>query len=573
MLRGFVGRASGLAVLVGCIFVSILAAFSYSLLSAFRKNDEALRVYSQELFLAKSLQEAVQRKLASGRGFLLAHDAASARAMDEADIDVGLACAALRSHAKSSEGIELLTATERDLEDHDRALKAVMRQDGSVGNLAKHWSTEVAPRAVTVRQRLDEFIHEKQRLADDAASRAHHEERRAKLMTGSIAFVALVGGGLGASRLLRSVRRRFAAETDARAAAEKQRAFYTAMVDQLPLGIVLAEAPSGRILHINHWARRILARVDPRAAEVHFVGEYMKWPVIGADGEPLPLRRLPLMRALEGEVVFDEPVRFGPQQRVYSVTAGPIRDESGKIIAAVVGFSDVTAKKRTERERELFIGALGHDLRNPLNAISLIADTLVHRCDLPDDATAKAGRIGSSARRMNKLIGDLLDFARSQHGAMRLNPEPCELSELAADVIAEVQAANPGRTIRLSHTPGCEGRWDRARLMQVLSNLVMNAVAHGAPDHPIDLRTSCDDRHACLRITNHGEPIPPDELLHLFEPFRTGGKSRGVGLGLYIAHSIVEAHGGIIEVQSAAGETTFTVRLPFDPPSQTTLRA
>src|SRR5262249_48685084 len=158
----------------------------------------------------------------------------------------------------------------------------------------------------------------------------------------------------------------------------------------------------------------------------------------------------------------------------YSVTSGPIRDQSGQIIAAVCGFADVTTRKQAERERELFIGALGHDLRNPLNAITLAAESLHRRDDLPGDASRHAGRMASSARRMNQLIADLLDFARSQYGAIRINPEPCRLRELAEEVVADLRATHPGREIRAESEGGCAGRWDRARLAQVMSNLIGN---------------------------------------------------------------------------------------------------
>jgi signal transduction histidine kinase len=371
---------------------------------------------------------------------------------------------------------------------------------------------------------------------------------------------------------LRSARRRFAAETVARSAAEKERAFYNALIDQLPLGIIMAEAPSGKILHINHWARRMLARIDPRAADSRTVQDFAQWPITDGDGKDLRLQLTPLSRALQGEVLVGEEIRFG-ERRVYSVTAGPIRDESGQIIAAVSGFSDVTAKKHAERERELFIGALGHDLRNPLNAITLSAESLSRRSDLPGDAGRQANRMAHSARRMNQLIGDLLDFARSQYGAIRLNPEPCRLKDLADEVAGDLRATHPGREIRVETDGGCNGRWDRARLSQVLSNLIGNALVHGAPDRPVEVLTGGDGGYSWARIGNHGPSIPPEELHHIFEPFHTGGKSGGTGLGLYIARSIVEAHGGTIEVESHGGYTRFTFRLPHDPPSQTTLQA
>src|SRR4030095_15365212 len=99
--------------------------------------------------------------------------------------------------------------------------------------------------------------------------------------------------------------------------------------------------------------------------------------------------------------------------------------------------------------------------------------------DVPDVAKKPAALIASSAQRMNQLISDLLDFARSQHGAIPIKPEKCELREIAADVIAEVQLARPGRDIRVDAQGGCDGNWDRERMAQVFQNLLVNAVEHG----------------------------------------------------------------------------------------------
>src|SRR6185369_9728121 len=111
--------------------------------------------------------------------------------------------------------------------------------------------------------------------------------------------------------------------------------------------------------------------------------------------------------------------------------------------------------------RELFIGVLAHDLRNPLTAISMAAHALTRRDDLPAAAAKPAARIASSARRMEGLIGELLDFARSQHGALPLNPEHCQLSEVAAEIVDEFKVAHPDRDIRLHRGGDCGGNWDR----------------------------------------------------------------------------------------------------------------
>ena len=249
-------------------------------------------------------------------------------------------------------------------------------------------------------------------------------------------------------------------------------------------------------------------------------------------------------------------------ERVYSVTAGPIRDESGKTIAAVAALVDISERKRGEKERELFVGALGHDLRNPVQAISLAAHSLAKRNDVSDLAKKPVARIASSADRLNALISELLDFASSQHGAIPIKPEKCELNEIAADVIAEIKLARPDRDIRVEpQGAACDGHCDRGRMAQVFQNLLVNAVEHGDPKAPITVRTGCCNDEVWAAVTNRGA-IPPEERRSIFEPFRRRATSKGLGLGLYIARALVEAHGGTIAVDCPNDETVFLVKLP-----------
>ena len=301
----------------------------------------------------------------------------------------------------------------------------------------------------------------------------------------------------------------------------------------------------------------------PWGTQIAAEGDYARWPAFRADGSPYPAGELPLARGLRGDVVAQEEIRSATE-RVYSVTAGPIRDESGKTIAAVVALVDISERKRAEKERELFVGALGHDLRNPVQAISLTATALTRRNDFPDMAKKAVARIASSANRLNGLIRELLDFATSQHGAIPIKPEKCELNEIAADVIAEIKLARPDRDIRVEPQGACDGQIDRGRMAQVFQNLLVNAVEHGDPGAPITVRTGCGNDEVWAAVTNRGA-IPPEERRGIFEPFRRRATSKGLGLGLYIARALVEAHGGTIAVECPDDETVFLIKLPVRP--------
>jgi signal transduction histidine kinase len=218
----------------------------------------------------------------------------------------------------------------------------------------------------------------------------------------------------------------------------------------------------------------------------------------------------------------------------------------------------------TARFREEFIGVVGHDLRNPLSAITTAAHLLMKRARLEPADTVLAQRVLGSADRMSRMIDDLMDFARGRlGGGIPLRRALVDLHALCRDVVEEAQTAH-GRVIHLEqHGRPC-GYWDADRLAQLVSNLVGNAVQHSGRDTAVRVMAKADDGDAVVSVNNVGS-IPEPQLARIFEPFRRGERPRseGLGLGLYIVERIVEAHGGSIGVAStAAGGTTFEVRLP-----------
>ncbi|PZW92515.1 signal transduction histidine kinase [Pseudomonas sp. 478] len=223
-------------------------------------------------------------------------------------------------------------------------------------------------------------------------------------------------------------------------------------------------------------------------------------------------------------------------------------------------------ERETAELREQFIAVLGHDLRNPLFAISASAEMLLRK--LPDAANLQRARnILTSARRATKLVDDVLDFARGALGrGIPVNIEPCpDLADALRHVISEVQSIHPDRTIASSIGDLRGVHCDRERVAQLLSNLVANAVAHGDPDGPIDISAQINKGQFVLSVKNQGL-IAEDALPHLFRPYSrpaSGTPRTGLGLGLYIASQIAQSHGGKLDVVSTAQQgTTFTFSLP-----------
>jgi signal transduction histidine kinase len=222
--------------------------------------------------------------------------------------------------------------------------------------------------------------------------------------------------------------------------------------------------------------------------------------------------------------------------------------------------------ERSVRYNEMFAGMLGHDLRNPLSAITTGANYIA-RLNSSQKSTKAATRILSSAERMARMIDQLLDFTRIRvGGGLGLNPTRFDLEELCCKVKDELEGANPDRTIVVEVEGNVVGEWDHDRLLQVLSNLIGNALHHGSESSTVTI--ACDGHdpaHVALSVHNDGV-VPADVLPVLFEPFRGNTRyrrTRGLGLGLFITQQIVVAHEGTIAVDSdAATGTTFQLRLP-----------
>jgi PAS domain S-box-containing protein len=252
------------------------------------------------------------------------------------------------------------------------------------------------------------------------------------------------------------------------------------------------------------------------------------------------------------------------------------RDARGRTVRMIGSMMDITERKRAmermqeeARFRERFIGILGHDLRNPLNAIKLSVRAMRRRGGLSAPQQQYAHRIESSAARMGDMISDILDLTRARlSGGIPLHLSSTSLPAVCQLVVEELAAAHPGRRIHFEeHGPG-EGLWDPDRLAQVVSNLVSNALEHGAKEEPIFVRCVGERDRQVLEISNQGTPIPDHLLTTLFDPFRQAsapqaGRSGGLGLGLFIVRELVQAHGGQVSVRSTQQEgTTFTVVLP-----------
>ncbi|MBS2032137.1 MAG: PAS domain-containing sensor histidine kinase [Deltaproteobacteria bacterium] len=268
----------------------------------------------------------------------------------------------------------------------------------------------------------------------------------------------------------------------------------------------------------------------------------------------------------EGHEVEDEyrVRRHDGDYRDVHVRSVPVRDREGRVVEWLNLGSDVTHARRAQRFRERLIAVVGHDLRNPLQAILLSAQQLVSRPDLPEAARGAARRAARSAERIGEIVNVLFDFTRVRLGeGIPIERRPVDLCEVAARVVEEFEATHPGRVKGRFLDGHGKGQWDPHRVAQALGNLISNALDHGEPDQPVEVRV-CDDRGGCrLEVENRGGPIPAEAARHLFDPFRrAAGKSRGLGLGLYIVEQIARAHGGKASIASEGNRVVAALWLP-----------
>lgn len=309
-------------------------------------------------------------------------------------------------------------------------------------------------------------------------------------------------------------------------------------------------AEAARTAAMTHGALRYLAGFDLRQLAAEF--RALRASVL----------RLWLKHGVEGATAFYEMTRFNEAI-----------DQA--LAESISRYSDEVA-----RSRDTFLAILGHDLRSPLIAITNSSLYLGSPGLLPGGAPLDAvRRISSSATKMSTMIADLLEYTRTRLGrAIPISPQAGNLAEVCKFAYDEIRAAHPERTFRLETSGELRGQFDSSRLQQVLSNLLDNAVRHGARDQPITLLARGEADRLLLAVRNRGRAIPDDQLQVIFNPLvqipsqltmtmDPGELSTSLGLGLYIAREIVAMHGGSMEARSTEEDgTEFSASLPRQVP-------
>lgn len=226
--------------------------------------------------------------------------------------------------------------------------------------------------------------------------------------------------------------------------------------------------------------------------------------------------------------------------------------------------------EQVNHSRDLFLAILGHDLRAPLQAVSMSTELLLRKATLEGDALTCAINIKRGARHMAVMVSDLLELVRSRLGkSLPIEPKPMDLADAAQAAIAEACAGNPECDPTIRVVGDTRGTWDAGRLDQLLQNLIGNAIQHGLNKRDVTVTVTGEPDSVRLTVHNFGVPIPDDAIPTVFDPMvRSASEDLGqpttsLGLGLFIVKEVVDAHGGTIDVSSNQTDgTLFTVVLP-----------
>jgi PAS domain S-box-containing protein len=346
------------------------------------------------------------------------------------------------------------------------------------------------------------------------------------------------------------------------------------LLENLSEGIAIADA-SGRLRMINAAARAILGVGDEELGDIDALQPYEAQDL---DGRSLRLEERPLARALRGEEFKDhEVVRIRPNgERRRVVSAGTsVRDRNGKVAFAIIVFRDVTELRRLEQQRDEYLALIAHDLRNPLGVVLMsvaamkrsMEEKTVPRAPLAAGMNL-AERAERNAKRMVVMLDELREATSLEAQGVAQEGVACDLRELVANVVDSIDDARARRiTIVTDDTSPCVVLADAPRLERVIANLLTNALKYSAEEAPVNLRLAREGSDVVLDVVDRGIGIAPESAKRLFERYfrTTAGKARagGLGLGLYIARLIVEAHGGRIDVSSEVGKgSTFRLVLP-----------
>jgi phosphoserine phosphatase RsbU/P len=331
-----------------------------------------------------------------------------------------------------------------------------------------------------------------------------------------------------------------------------------------------------KVFHQTHWMP--LLQLQRSVAEVQF-------ELVRSDGRVVPMlinaaQRTETTGERTGQSVMDIAAFVATDRRKYERELLAARKRAEELLeseryaqqraAELLTLQESEAQKRAALAEQL-VGIVSHDLRNPLNTV-LLGASLLQSAELGEPHTKTVARIEAAGHRATRLIGDLLDFTQARlGGGLSVHRRTVDLHTVVADCLEELRFAWPGRLLEHTRAGHRQIAADPDRLVQLVGNLVNNALVYGSVCEPVVVSSCVDESSATITVHNKGAPIPLDKQAQIFEPLSRGEHEsnkgfRSVGLGLYIVREIASAHGGSVALSSnATAGTTFVLDLPIGP--------
>lgn len=340
----------------------------------------------------------------------------------------------------------------------------------------------------------------------------------------------------------------------------------TAVVAQMPVGLLVADQGGAVVLHNRH-----LEAIAGRSFEGASLVDQGTWAGVSFEGQPLEPDTSPFLRALRAGERFDDrelEIELPDGIRTLHFSAAPI-EVDGRITAMVAAFSDISERKALDAIRDTFIGVLSHELRTPVTTIlggSRLLDSPRRNLD-PETRAELTRDITAEAERLHRLVEDLLVLARTERGVPMQAADPVLVQHVIPSVIASELRLWPGLRVesRIGTLPAARG--DAAYLEQVVRNLLSNAAKYGGAAGPVDVEASADRDEIRILVRDRGPGVSDADAPHLFDLFyRARAAQRhvsGAGIGLFVCRQLVHAMGGRIWVAPASGGgTEFGFTLP-----------
>ncbi len=414
-------------------------------------------------------------------------------------------------------------------------------------------------------------------------------------LTGAMRRLAAHASGLGRGQLNERITMRTGDELEdlggvlndmARQMEERDRrlrartAELDAIITQSADGIAI-HGPAGELQRLNPAAIRILGRSSSRLGLSP--AEQAAWfKIHTAAGDPIDPSDLPVAAALRGETRVAQELRIeteAGQDRVVACSAAPLSDARGRIYGAVSIFRDMTQIHQAQQEKDNFVSVVSHELKTPITSIKGYAQMLLRRAEEAgsDERDLKGLRIiNDEVERMVELINQLLDVSRLEMQRLQLNLDRVDLVALTLDAVDRLQMTTSRHTLQPRVPQGpLWVRADALRLVQVLGNLIMNAIKYSPEGGPVEVSLESQEGRAWISVRDWGIGIAAEDQPHLFQRFWRGTRGEntslmGMGLGLYISREIIRRHHGDIVFRSQAGQgSTFLFWLPLDSERET----